>query len=109
MSNRKKRRSRPLEAAERETIILLNDADKKEGFFRFSTSKHNDRLRFLKRVGGLEKLVKFHYEYDDYGTPIWFEAFVSLKYLSSATFSIRKGKAPKEVIALVKRARKTGS
>lgn len=46
-----------MEASEHETIILINDADVKEGFFRFSTSKISDFNRLVRRVKGEENLV----------------------------------------------------
>lgn len=40
-----------MESAERETVIVINDADLEEGFFRISTSKKQVYETFLKRIG----------------------------------------------------------
>lgn len=43
---------------EDETILILNEGDKKEGFFRFSTTKFIDFERLCRRVGGVENLLE---------------------------------------------------
>src|SRR5512135_2842214 len=43
---------------EHETHLLLNDADKEEGFFRFGTTKPEHFTRLIRRIGGKEKLLE---------------------------------------------------
>ncbi len=45
-----------METNEHETIIIINDGDMKEGFFRFTTTKASDFSRMCRRIGGEENL-----------------------------------------------------
>ena len=46
-----------MEKEERETIILINIADKDDGYFRFYTTERNEYERLVKKVGGKDHLI----------------------------------------------------
>lgn len=82
-----------MEANEHETIIIINDGDMKEGFFRFSTSKASDFSRLCRRVGGEENLRSIS-KHSQGSKVTQFIATLDRKYLSRATWGIgrkRKG------------------
>lgn len=76
---------------ELETIIIINNEDKKQGYFSFGTAKANDYKKLLKKIGGVEFLrekPKLTFQ----GTKItWFQCKVPIIFLSPS-FGIRKRK-----------------
>lgn len=71
-----------------ETIILLNEADLREGYFVFSTSRDTHFVRLCKRVGGAENLLEVKLSKRD-GKVTWYSAKVPVKYLSRTHFGLR--------------------
>lgn len=78
-----------------ETIILLNEADLREGYFAFSTSKEAHFLRLCRRVGGVENLLEVKTSERD-GKITWWSAKVPVKYLSKTHFGLRNFATNKE-------------
>ena len=79
-----------MENSENETIIILNKADIREGFFRFSTSSKVDFSRLCKRIGGEQSLRKLTLSTQENGVKIveWI-CEVPIEFLSMTTFGIR--------------------
>lgn len=67
-----------------ETIILINEADRREGYFRFGTSNPAHNRKLLRRVGDIRPKIS-----KSAGEPVWWEYKLPIKLLSS-TFGIRK-------------------
>lgn len=74
-------------ALEAETIILINEADKKSGYFHFFTSNPFHYSKLLKRVG-LSNLIALK-EDKARGRVVSWRAKVPIKFLSS-TLGLRK-------------------
>ena len=74
---------------ERETLILMNDADRDEGFFTFSTSRRCDFERLVKRIGGERELTSLQIETLE-NVPIQWNCKVPMAYYSSTFFGVKK-------------------
>jgi hypothetical protein len=72
-----------------ETIILLNEEDRKEGFFVFSTSKAVDYQRLIRRIGGEENLIDTQVSTQGKKVVEWI-CKVPIEFISKSTFSIGK-------------------
>lgn len=77
-----------MEASKHETIILINDAEAKEGYFRFSTSKLASYTRLLKRIGGEAKLLDLQTQSDG-RTIVGWQCRVPIEFLSKRSWAIR--------------------
>ena len=76
-----------MEHGDKETIILINDLDRKQGFFKFSTSKVQDFTRFCKRIGGEENLIDI--KYSRQGSEIVeYNCKVPIRYFSTKIFGV---------------------
>ena len=74
--------------SEKETLILINKADSREGFFLVSTSNQSDYKRLIKRVGAANVLsVK---ERMSQNRTVQWEVKLPIQYLSKTTFGIRR-------------------
>jgi hypothetical protein len=81
--------------SDNETIILINDADVADGFFRFSTSKPKQFAKLCKRIGGEDKLLEVKVSTQGTKVTSWV-CKVPIAYLSKRNWSIgpkRKGSA----------------
>ena len=78
---------------EQETIILINAADLKEGFFRFSTSRKTDFERLCRRVGGRANLLKYEVSTADGGGVVEWRCRVPACYWKRTTFGIGQKRA----------------
>jgi hypothetical protein len=81
--------------SENETIILINDADVADGFFRFSTSKPKQFAKLCKRIGGEAKLISVQHSTQGARVVSW-TCKVPIAYLSKTSWGIgpkRKGPA----------------
>lgn len=79
--------------SDNETIILINDGDVSEGFFRFSTSKAKQFAKLCKRVGGEGNLLDVQVSTEGSKVTSW-TCKVPIAYLSKRNWSIgpkRKG------------------
>ena len=74
-----------------ETVIVINDEDKKEGYFTLSTSKKDVFLRICRRIGGEDKLIEKRCTGSEGKTAEWILK-IPIKYISTNTFSIGKKK-----------------
>jgi hypothetical protein len=73
--------------SDNETIILINDSDVAEGFFRWSTSKPKQFTKLCKRIGGEDKLLEV--KLTNHGSKITSWACkVPVEYLSKRNWSI---------------------
>jgi hypothetical protein len=72
-----------------ETIILINDDDRKDGYFRFHTSKGNDFTKLCKRIGGQENILDIRVTNQGSVVTSW-DCKVPIEYLSTKNFSIRQ-------------------
>lgn len=80
--------------SDNETIILINDGDVAEGFFRFSTSKPKQFAKLCKRVGGEGNLLDVQISTQGSKVTSW-TCKVPVAYLSKRNWSIGpKRKAP---------------
>lgn len=76
-----------------ETIILINEADRREGYFSFGTSNPAHNRKLLRRVGDgfAPKISK-----GPGGFVTWWQYRLPIKLLSS-TFGIRKASPTRKV------------
>lgn len=82
-----------MELAESETIILINDGDLKDGFFRFSTTKLTEWTKLLKIVKSMDNLSDIKMT-EARGRVTSWQCKIPRSYLSSAGWKIGK-KVPK--------------
>lgn len=75
-----------MEKCERETLILINQADKEEGFFIFSTTYRPDYQRFCRKVPK-DKFLDYR-ETKESGRVVGWEVKVPYAYLRPASFGI---------------------
>lgn len=68
--------------SDNETVIVINDQDYEEGFFRFYTSKRNHYDKLLSRIGGEENLIKLK------AVGSSWDCWVPVKYFLRSTFGI---------------------
>ncbi len=80
---------------DRETIICLNRADMRDGFFVFGTSEATDFRRLCRRIGGPDNLRRLKVSMCE-GTAVWWDCEVPVEYMSRRTWGIgkRKGRKP---------------
>lgn len=78
-----------MEKNEQETIILINEGDMAEGFFRVSTTRENVFNRIEKRVDD-DFHTPVEISYDIKGRPCCWIMKIPKKYLSKRTFGIGK-------------------
>ena len=76
---------------EHETIILINDSDRSEGYFQIGTSKESVYTRVLKRIGGKENLVGLKLS-EVRGRVVWYQMRIPVRLLSR-TMSIKGRKS----------------
>lgn len=74
---------------EQETIIIINEADKKAGYIVFSTSKAVDFKRLCKRIGGQEFLKDLAISYAGKKVTMW-NCKVPVEFFNKSTFAIGK-------------------
>lgn len=74
---------------EQETIIVMNDGDREEGFFCFGTSRADHYRKMLRRIGGEERLLDLKISMDEKGNPVWWQARLPISFLSKAHFGLR--------------------
>ena len=79
---------------DRETIICLNQADMRDGFFVFGTSEATHFRRLCRRIGGQDNLHNLKVSKFE-GKPVWWECEVPVEYMSRTTWGIRKRKGRK--------------
>jgi len=72
---------------ENETIILINDGDVAQGFFRWSTTKPKQFAKLCKRVGGEERLLEVKLSHHGARITSW-TCKVPVEYLSKRNWSI---------------------
>lgn len=72
-----------------ETIILLNDDDLKDGFFKIGTSKKKIYEKILRRVGGRSELLDVK-ESISQGKVSWWEIKIPKIFLSKSNLGVRK-------------------
>jgi hypothetical protein len=75
---------------EQETMITINQADKKEGFFKYATSRKCDYEKLLRRVKGKENLIEVNESKNREGEITFYTCKVPLKYLSPSSYGVRK-------------------
>ena len=76
---------------ENETIILINDSDKADGYFQIGTSKESVYTRVLKRIGGKENLIGLKLS-EVRGKVVWYQLRIPVRLLSR-TMSIKGRKS----------------
>jgi len=81
---------------ENETIVLLNDGDRAEGFFQFGTSKALHYQKLLKRIGGEAELISLKVDVNADGSPRWWQCKVPVKFLSAVHFGLKLGDMSKK-------------
>lgn len=81
---------------ENETIILVNDADRADGYFRFSTSKEAVWKRVCRRIGGEAMVTDVRRSLKGHLCTNW-QGKIPIRFLSS-TLGIRKAGAKKRTI-----------
>lgn len=82
-----------MEKNERETVIIINLADIKDGYFSFGTSERSHFARLCKRIGGRNVLREVREDKDCNGDVKWWQCHVPVQFLSLRTFAIgRKAK-----------------
>jgi hypothetical protein len=72
-----------------ETIILINDEDRKEGFFTVSTSKITDFQKLCRRIGGEDKLISLETCTQARKITEWI-CKVPIEFFNTTNFSIGK-------------------
>lgn len=75
-----------------ETIIICNEGDRREGFFRWSTTKANDFEKLKRRVGGEQELINVVVTTDGKQVTSWM-CKVPIRFLSRAHWGVGKKKA----------------
>ncbi len=85
-----------------ETIILINEEDMKEGYFRFGTSirHHIDKLI---RVVTRKHLISYKENKDAKGRVVWWDVKVPVRFLSKGSFYIRRPVAGRQILTEQKR------
>lgn len=73
--------------SDNETIILINDSDVANGFFRWSTSKPKQFSKLCKRIGGEDKLLEVKLSHQGSKITSWV-CKVPVEYLSKRNWSI---------------------
>lgn len=74
--------------AEQETIININMAEREAGYFSFGTSRKSEYERLLRRTGG--ELLDERRSVGPDGSVTWWQCKVPIKFLSKASWGIRK-------------------
>ena len=79
--------------SEKETLILINQADSREGFFLVSTSNRYHLNRIVKRVGGENLTVR---ECRQEGVAVQWELRIPIRFLTRTSFGIKKSGGRKD-------------
>ena len=77
-----------METSEQETIIVVNQADIRDGYFRFNTTRRKDFERLCKRVGGKENLLATSEGKDKDGSVTSWRCKVPARFWKAAAFGI---------------------
>lgn len=85
----------PIYTDEDETVIVINEADKREGFFRWSTTKASDFTKLIRRVGGAEKLLDVKTHTHGKRVTSWV-CQVPIEFLSRSSWGIGKKRKGRE-------------
>lgn len=96
-----------MELSEHETILIFNDADLKEGFFRFSTTKLTEWNKLLKIVGSVDYLMDLRIN-EARGRVTGWQCKIPRSYLSKSGWKVgrkRSGKVLNDVERAKLRAR----
>lgn len=73
-----------------EMILLVNDGDMAEGYFRVSTTKEATFNRLCKRIGGKDKLLELKESKSSEGKTVCWNMKLPRKMLSVTSFGVKK-------------------
>lgn len=85
--------------AENETVIVINDGDRKDGYFIFGTSKRSHQKRLLHYVPKNELITKLSKDMEGHIT--WYSNKVPAKHLSESTLgfaTLRQSHSGKKIL-----------
>lgn len=70
-------------AKEIETVIVISEADRLNGYFRFGTNKPAHFRKLCNKCGGEKNLIEVNLSNDAYGNITWWQCKVPIQNLQS--------------------------